>query len=90
MVLAERPGIQQYIWEHATDLNCILHRATEAGATFSGKKFQICQKQVLILGQVVGINGGEPDIGRTNAIKEWPAPHNIKEARQLMGLCGTV
>ena len=24
-VLTERPGIQRYIWEHAVDLDCILH-----------------------------------------------------------------
>jgi transposase InsO family protein len=89
-VLTERPGIWQYIWEHAVDLNRILHRMAEAGATFSGKKFQICQPQVLILGQAVGVNGREPDTKRVNMIKEWPAPRNITEARQFIGLCGTV
>ena len=52
------------------DLNHILHRAAEAGATFSGKKFQIRQPQVLILRQTMGINGREPDEGRVNAIQE--------------------
>jgi hypothetical protein len=63
---------------------------TEAGTTFSGKKFQICQQQVMILGQAVGVNGWEPDTKRVNAIKESPASRNAKEARQFMGLCGTV
>ena len=89
-VLTERPGIQQYIWEHAVDLDRILHQAAETSATFSGKKFQICQPQVLILGQAVGMNGREPDTKWVNVIKEWPAPQNATEARQFIGLCGTI
>ena len=73
-----------------TDLNHILHQAAEAGASCIGKKFQICQEQILILGQAVEIIGREPDIERTNTIKQWLAPCNIKEARQFMGLCGTL
>ncbi|KAF8549717.1 hypothetical protein OG21DRAFT_1420878 [Imleria badia] len=38
IVLPERPGIRCYIWEHAVDLNHILHQLIEAGGTFSGKK----------------------------------------------------
>jgi len=49
-VLPQRPGIQQYIWEHAEDLNCILHHLAEAGGTFNGKKLQVCQPRVVILG----------------------------------------
>jgi hypothetical protein len=44
----------------------------------------------MILGQAVGVNGREPNTKRVNAIKEWPAPRNTKEARQFMGLCRTV
>ena len=72
------------------DLDRILHQVAEAGATFSGKKFQICQPQVLILGQTVGVNGREPDTKWVNAIKEWPTPWSATEARQFIGLCGTV
>ena len=73
-----------------TDLNHILQQAAEAGATCIGKKFQICQEQFLILGQAVEIIGRAPNIKRTNTIKQWPAPCNIKVARQFMGLCGTL
>ena len=38
----------------------------------------------------MGVNGKEPDTKRINAIKEWPAPQNTTEARQFIGLCGTV
>ena len=89
-VLPERPEIRRYIWEHAIDLNRILHRLIEAGGTFSGKKLQICQPKVTILGQEVGVEGRKPDAGRVKTITNWPTPKNVKEARQFMGLCGTV
>ena len=89
-VLPERPEIRCYIWEHAIDLNQILHRLTEAGGIFSGKKLQICQPKVTILGQEVGVEGRKPDAGRIKAITNWPPPKNVKEACQFMGLCGTV
>jgi hypothetical protein len=38
----------------------------------------------MILGQAVGVIGREPNTKRVNAIKEWPAPRNTKEARQFM------
>ena len=67
-VLPERPQIRCYIWEHAIDLNQILHRLIEAGGTFSGKKLQICQLKVTILGHEVGVEGHKPDAGRVKAI----------------------
>ena len=88
-VLPERPQIRHYIWEHTTDLNQILHRLIEAGG-FSGKKLQICQLKVTILGQEVGVEGHKPNAGRVKAITNWPTPKNVKKACQFMGLCSTV
>ena len=45
-VMPERPDIRRYIWEHAVDLNRILHHLIEAGGTFSRKKLQICKPSV--------------------------------------------
>ena len=56
-VIPERPGVKRYIWEHAVDLNRILHCLIEAGGTFSGKKLQICKPSVQIIEQTVGVNG---------------------------------
>ena len=89
-VMVERPTIHRYIWEHAVDFNRILYCLAEAGGTFLGKKLQICKQQVKILGQTVGVNGWEPDKDHVKAITEWPAPTNAKQARQFIGLCGTV
>ena len=38
----------------------------------------------------MGVNGREPDKDRVKAITEWPAPTNPKQARQFVGLCGTI
>jgi hypothetical protein len=35
---SENPRIQCFIWEHAVDVNWIMHRIKESGVTFSAKK----------------------------------------------------
>jgi hypothetical protein len=45
--LKENPGIRRFVWEHAVDVNRVMHRIKQAGATFSTKKMQICLPEVL-------------------------------------------
>jgi len=59
--LKENPGIQRFIWEHAVDVNRVMHRIKQSGATFSTKKLQICLPEVLIVGMKYTPNGRLPD-----------------------------
>jgi transposase InsO family protein len=88
--LAENPGIRRFIWEHAVDVNRIMHRIKEAGATFSAKKTQICRSEVLIIGQKCTPEGRLPDDSKVEKILNWPPLATPKEARGFLGLCGTV
>jgi transposase InsO family protein len=88
--LIENPGIRRFIWEHAVDVNRIMHRIEEAGATFSAKKTQICRPEVLIIGQKCTPEGRLPDDGKVEKIMNWPPLTTPKEARGFLGLCGTV
>jgi hypothetical protein len=50
-VLKENSGIRLFVWKHAIDVNRIMNRIKCAGATFAANKAQICQPEVLIIGQ---------------------------------------
>jgi hypothetical protein len=88
--LIENPGIRCFIWEHANDVNRIMHRIKEAGATFSAKKTQLCCPEVLIIGQKCTPQGRLPDDDKVSKILNWPQLATPREARGFLGLCGTV
>lgn len=84
------PGIRRFIWEHANDVHRVLHRVACAGATFTGKKVQICLPEVVILGQKCNSQGRLPEDGKVSKILNWPRPRTVKEVRGFVGLCGVV
>ena len=88
--IPQNPGIRRYVWEHLNDVHRILHRLGEAGGTVSGKKMQLCQPEVEIVGHRCSSKGREPINNRTKKVLEWPTPTNLKEVRGFLGLCGTV
>jgi len=88
--LPENPGIRRFIWEHALDVNRIMHRIKRAGCTFSATKIQLCRPQALIVGQTCTPEGRLPDESKIAKILRWPLPENISQVRGFLGLCGTV
>ena len=89
-LLPQNTGIRRYIWEHINDVHRVLHRIGESGGTVSGKKMQLCQSEVEIVGHKCSSKGREPIDSRTKKVIQWPRPTNLKEARGFLGLCGTV
>ena len=88
--LKENPGIRRFIWEHAKDVNRIMHRIAESGGTFSGLKSQICLPEVVILGHKCTPEGRMPESSRIEKVMNWPVPANSSHVRGFLGLCGTV
>ena len=88
--IPQNPGIRRFIWEHLNDVHRILHRLGESGGTVSGKKMQLCQTEVEIVGHKCSSKGREPVDDRTKKVTSWPRPLNLKEVRGFLGLCGTV
>lgn len=82
------PGIRRFIWEHANDVHRILHRVGHAGGTFSPSKAQICQPEVLIVGQTMTPEGWKPDPLKIEKILNWPRLKVVKDVRGFLGLCG--
>ena len=88
--MPENQGIRRFMWEHLNDLHRILHRIGEAGGTVSGKKMQLCRREVEIVGQKCSREGRLPTDTRAQRVKDWPPPLNVSEVRGFLGLCGTV
>lgn len=88
--LPENPGIRRFIWEHAEDVNRIIHRVGHAGGTFSPSKVQLARTEVLIVGQKCTPRGRLPDDQKIAKILSWPIPKTVKDIRGFLGLCGTV
>src|SRR6266481_4165477 len=72
--IPENPGIRCFIWEHANDINQILHRLAQAGATISPKKSQVARPEITIVGQKLTYDGRLPDTSRISKILKWPIP----------------
>ena len=89
-VLKENPGIRRAIWEHAQNVNIVMHKVRMAGATFSPKKTEVCRPEAVILGHKCSFEGCHPEDKHVDKILKWPVPENITELRQFLGLCGTV
>ena len=88
--LKENPGIRRFIWEHAQDVNRIMHRIKQAHATFSAAKVQLCLPSVTIVGQQCTPNGRLPEDVKVEKILKWPLPQTPSQVRGFLGLCGTV
>jgi hypothetical protein len=88
--LKENSGIRRFVWEHAVDVNRVMHRVKQSGATFSVKKLQICLPEVLIVGTKCTPAGRLPDDMKVEKILNWPTLKTPSEARGFLGLCGTV
>ncbi|KII92436.1 hypothetical protein PLICRDRAFT_60215, partial [Plicaturopsis crispa FD-325 SS-3] len=65
------PGIRRFVWEHAQDLNRVLHRLSCAGATVSGKKLYAGRDEVVVVGQLCNYEGRLPDRSAVAKIVKW-------------------
>ena len=68
--IKENPEIWQFIWEHLNNLHHVLHRIGEAGGTVSGKKMQLCQTEVEVVGQKCCSDGRRPTDTWAQRIKD--------------------
>jgi hypothetical protein len=60
-LIPQSSQIHQFIFEHLTDLNQILHHLRLAGVTISAKKLSLCVPEVTILGHRRTTEGRIPD-----------------------------
>lgn len=89
-VLQENRKIRRFIWEHLNDVNRVLHRIRGIGATFSGKKLEICAPSVIAVGHIVSYEGRQPEPIKIDKVLNWLPCKNVSEVRGFLGVCGVV
>lgn len=72
--------------EHLTHLEEVLSRLRQVGLRLKAKKCLFLRKEVSYLGHVVTRQGIKPDPAKTDKIRGYPAPTDVSQVRQFLGL----
>jgi hypothetical protein len=74
--------------EHEQHLRMVLQVLREHQLYAKLSKCSFYQRQIHYLGHIISEEGIVVDLGKVQAIREWPAPRNVAEVRFFMGLVG--
>ena len=66
--IPENLGIRCFIFEHLSNVNCVLQRLKAAGATVSAKKFVLAASSIVVVGHKVSYEGRIPDDSKIQKI----------------------
>src|SRR5581483_3630745 len=72
--------------EHLVHLREVFERLRNAGLKLKAKKCHFFKQELAFLGHVVSADGVKPDQDKVRAVQEYPAPRNLRELRQFLGL----
>ena len=72
--------------EHIAHLQEVLSRLHQAGLRLKVKKCRFLRKEVPYLGHVVTRQGISPDPTKTDKMRDYPAPMDVSQVRQFLGL----
>ena len=86
--IPENPGIQQFVWEHFQDLNCIVQQMKYSGVTFSGLKMTLCTKEITVLGHCCTMEGQLPNKSRVAKIVNWRPCKGLTDVHAFLGTIG--
>ncbi|GBE80065.1 hypothetical protein SCP_0212680 [Sparassis crispa] len=89
-VIPQNSGIHRFIWEHAENVNHVIHRLEMAGATLSGKKCIICGPKLEYLGGLYNYEGRWPLPSHIQKIVNWLACTTVTEVCRFLGTCGLI
>ena len=64
----------------------VFKRLSNAGLSLRGAKCHMGMSTVQYLGHTFSAKGMSPDPKKVNLVMEWPAPTNVTEVRQFLGL----
>lgn len=74
--------------EHIHRLDRVFNCLKECGLTLKPSKCCFFQECVKYLGHIISADGICTDPEKTEALRNWPVPSNIKELRQYLGFTG--
>ena len=72
--------------QHLERLTTVFQHLRKAGLTLKPEKCHFARKEIRYLGHIVSSKGVQADPDKLKAITSYPAPHDIKELRQFLGL----
>ena len=72
--------------EHLSNLRKVLEILSESGLTLRLSKCSFMQDEVIYCGYVVSKDGVKPVAQKVEAIREAPAPTNVKELQSFLGM----
>ena len=72
--------------QHLERLTTVFQHLRKAGLTLKPEKCHLAWKEIRYLGHIVSSKGVQADPDKLKAIKSYPAPYDIKELRQHLGL----
>ena len=81
---SSRAVIQLFV-EHVVALKGAFDTATAFSMSFGINKFQLAQKEVKLVGELVGREGRKPNPELVKAIHQWPAVLTLKDLQSLLG-----
>ena len=87
-MIPANPQIRRFIWEHISDVHCILHCFLCAGATISATKLFVTIPEVVILGHKCNYEGRILDDSKIDRIRNWPACKNLSDVHAFLGITG--
>lgn len=73
--------------EHLENLAEVCEKIRSANLTLHPDKCALVQNEVTFLDHKISKEGIETDDEKTNAVRNWPTPRNVKEMRSFIGLC---
>lgn len=74
--------------QHFNDLQVVLDTLRNAGLTVNMKKSNFFQETLKFLGHVVSSEGIQVNSEKTEAIKNFPVPSNLKSFQRFLGMAG--
>ena len=74
--------------EHENDVRAVLQALRDHGLTVKESKCTFSEPSIDLLGYVVSGSGISPDPEKTSALRDMPAPTNVREVRRFLGMAG--
>ena len=72
--------------ETLTNLSIVLGRLEDAGVKLKAKKCFLFQQETTYLGHVISSQGVKTDPIKTEAVRQWHAPKNVRHVRSFLGM----
>lgn len=74
--------------DHNHNLDVVFKRLSDNGVKLEPDKCEFLKREIQYLGHIISQKGVQPDKNKTEKIKTYPTPTNIKEIQQFLGLVG--